>query len=99
MSDNRFKDVISAARERESQPQQPPAPAQRPQPMQQEPRRGRPPGGKRQNPDYEQVTAYIRKDTYRRVKIRLLEMDRQGEFSELVEVLLTRWLQGRQTQE
>lgn len=100
MSDNnRFKDVINAAREREIQPQQheqqpqqrPQAPAQ-PQP---EPRRGRPPGGKRNNPDYEQVTAYLKKDTYRRVKIRLLEMERQGEFSELVEVLLTRWLQGR----
>jgi hypothetical protein len=45
---------------------------------------------KRDDPEYSQALAYIRKDTKRRVKTALLEEDR--EFSELVEELLTNWL-------
>jgi hypothetical protein len=56
------------------------------------PRRGRPPG-KRSHPDFEQITAYIRKDTHHAVKIRLLQNGRQ-EFSELVEELLGQWLKS-----
>ena len=52
--------------------------------------RGRPPG-KRSHPDFEQITAYIRRDTHRAVKIALLKNGRQ-EFSELVEDLLRHWL-------
>lgn len=50
------------------------------------------PRGKRSNPDYEQVTAYIRRDTYTEVKIALLQQGEDREFSELVEQLLTEWL-------
>lgn len=49
--------------------------------------------GKRRNEEYRQVSAYIRKDTHRKVKMALLEEDR--EFSELVEHLLVRWLDSR----
>ncbi len=49
--------------------------------------------GKRSNDEYRQISAYIRKDTHRRVKIALLEQDR--EFSELVEELLGEWLELR----
>ena len=49
--------------------------------------------GKRSNTDYRQVSAYIRKDTHRRVKMALLEEDRQ--FSELVAELLESWLEER----
>lgn len=49
--------------------------------------------GKRSNADYRQVSAYIRKDTHRRVKMALLEEDR--EFSELVAELLENWLDER----
>lgn len=49
--------------------------------------------GKRSNDEYRQISAYIRKDTHRRVKIALLEEDR--EFSELVEELLSEWLELR----
>ncbi len=69
------------------------APASPPQPASTNTRRGRPPkpeGAKRTNPDFEQVTAYIRRQTYKRVKIQLIEEDR--EFSDLVEELLTIWL-------
>lgn len=50
------------------------------------------PKGKRSNPDYEQVTAYIKRETYRKTKIALLEQDEISDFSELVEELLTEWL-------
>lgn len=50
--------------------------------------------GKRSDPDFQQITAYIKKDTHRRVKIALLEEGEGREFSELVEVLLVEWLEG-----
>lgn len=57
-------------------------------------KRGRP-YGKRSNPDYVQTTAYIRGDTYKGVKIALLEEDQGREYSELVEDLLSKWLKSR----
>ena len=56
-----------------------------------EKKRGRP-AAKRSDPDFLQVTAYIRKETHRRTKIRLLEEGQGREFSELVEVMLEEWL-------
>jgi hypothetical protein len=58
------------------------------------PRRGRP-AGKRSDPDYEQVTAYIKKETHKDVKIGLLQEGQGREFSELVEDLLSGWLKAR----
>jgi hypothetical protein len=55
------------------------------------PRRGRP-NGKRSNAEFQQVTAYIRRDTYRQVSIKLLDRENKGEFSELIEELLQKWL-------
>ena len=49
--------------------------------------------GKRSNAEYRQVSAYIRKDTHRRVKMALIEEDQQ--FSELVGRLLEEWLDTR----
>jgi hypothetical protein len=51
------------------------------------------PSGKRRNAEYRQVSAYVRKETHRKVKMALLEDDR--EFSELVEELLGAWLASR----
>lgn len=67
----------------------PPAPPPRRPP-------GRPPG-KRTDPAYDQVTAYIRGETHRRVKVALIEAGDRQEFSELVEQLLTGWLGARGT--
>ena len=53
--------------------------------------RGRP-AGKRTDPDYAQVTAYIRKGTHHGVKLLLLQEGQGREFSELVEELLSSWL-------
>ncbi|PSB27551.1 KilA-N domain-containing protein [Chlorogloea sp. CCALA 695] len=57
-------------------------------------KRGRP-KGKRSHPDYEQVTAYIKKDTYQEIKISLLREGQKREFSELVQELLEDWLKSR----
>ena len=54
-------------------------------------KRGRPGGqGKRGNPDYAQVTAYIPKTLHNETKVNLIRQDNR-EFSELVEELLTGW--------
>jgi hypothetical protein len=50
------------------------------------------PAGKRSDPKYTQVTAYIQSQTYRDVKVALLLGGNGQEFSELIEDLLTEWL-------
>jgi hypothetical protein len=54
-------------------------------------KRGRPGGqGKRLNPDYSQVTAYIPTKLHAETKINLIRQGKR-EFSELVEELLLNW--------
>ena len=54
-------------------------------------KRGRPGGqGKRGNPDYSQVTAYIPKTLHDETKVNLIRQDNK-EFSQLVEELLSGW--------
>ena len=53
--------------------------------------RGRP-RGKRSDPEFEQITAYLSRQTYRDTKIALLQEGRRREFSQLVEELLQQWL-------
>lgn len=48
--------------------------------------------GKRSDPSFEQVTAYIRKETYRQTKLALLQADDKRDFSQLVEDLLSGYL-------
>ncbi len=62
-----------------------------PKPIEIKASRGRP-KGKRSNPLYEQVTAYIHKDTYRQTKVALLQADDERDFSQLVEDLLCAYL-------
>jgi hypothetical protein len=54
--------------------------------------RGRP-SGKRSDPAFEQVTAYIRRSTHNAVKIALLEEGQRRQFSELVEQLVSDWVE------
>ena len=49
------------------------------------------PRGKKSNPDYTQVTVYLRKRTHLAAKKNLLDEGR--EFSELVEDLVAQWIQ------
>lgn len=51
--------------------------------------RGRP-KGKKSDPDYTQIAPYIRLDTYRAMRHRLIDSDM--EISELIQELLDRWL-------
>ena len=56
---------------------------------------GRPATGKRSNPDYRQVSAWVRRDTYKRVTDRLYVREDRREFSDLVQALLEAWLKQR----
>jgi len=50
--------------------------------------------GKRSDPEYTQVSAYVGRETYRKVKIALV-MDGEKDFSDLVDELLRGWLAAR----
>ena len=52
--------------------------------------------GKRNDPDFKQVGAYIRKDTYLKIQRLLLEQPNKN-FSDLVEELLTNYLNNQLT--
>lgn len=83
---SKFKNILNAAKGREPEPE-----PEQPKSLAEPQKQGRP-RGKRSNPDYEQVTAYIRRSTYIEVKVALLQSGQGQEFSELVEVLLVEWL-------
>lgn len=54
---------------------------------------GRPKGGKRSNPDFQQVTALVPSELYTRVRTKLLDKKKTtGDFSDLVSKLLENWL-------
>ncbi|MDG3008471.1 hypothetical protein [Paludisphaera mucosa] len=57
-------------------------------------KRGRP-SGKRSDSEFNQVTAYIRKDTHIGVQMLLLKEGKVRDFSELVEDLLAKWVKSR----
>ena len=56
------------------------------------------PAGKRTNPDYGQVTAYIPKSLHEDVKIALIK-EGGKEFSTLVEELLSEWIRSKNLSE
>lgn len=73
---------------------QPAAPAS---PVEEAPRRGRKTPGKSSDPDYTPVTIYLRKTQYQRVQVRMIEMGRKREVSDLVGELLDAWLAAQHT--
>ena len=54
-----------------------------------------PPRGKKGHPEYNQVTIYLKKQTQNKAKIAMLQAQDERDFSELVEDLLTQWLEGK----
>ena len=56
-------------------------------------KRGRRKTGKRSDPDWELISAYMRKSTYRRVRRVLLDHEPKMDFSDLIEGLCTEWLE------
>jgi hypothetical protein len=57
--------------------------------------KGRPATGKKSNGEYCQTTISIRKETRKRVKQALLDAETGQDVSELVEALLTKWLESQ----
>lgn len=94
---SKFSKVLEAAKERGAGPEEKKRGASfstlRDSTAAQPAGRGRP-RGKRSDPNYEQTTAYIRKQTHLGVKIALLKEGKGREYSELVEDLLAEWLKS-----
>lgn len=88
---SKFAGVLKAAKGDEIPPE-----AESPRPTLLTASRGRP-KGKRSDPSYEQVTAYIRKDTYRQTKVALLQTNDERDFSQLVEDLLCAYLRTQKS--
>jgi hypothetical protein len=55
--------------------------------------KGRPPTGKRSNPEWDRYTVLLRKVTHKRASRRLQDLDTGQDLSELVDELLTEWLE------
>ncbi len=53
------------------------------------------PIGKRQNPDYQQISAYVRKDIYDEIRRELV--GKSKDFSDLLEEWMQHWLRGKNT--
>lgn len=87
---SKFASVLKAVNEREDLP----APEQAADVLKVS--RGRP-KGKRSDPSFEQVTAYIRKETYLQTKMSLLQDGGSTDFSELVEDLLCAYLRTQKS--
>jgi hypothetical protein len=51
--------------------------------------------GKSADPDYTQITAYIRRETHAAAKVALIQGGGGRDFSELLEELVAEWLKGR----
>jgi hypothetical protein len=51
------------------------------------------PVGKRQNPAYQQISAYVRRDLYERVRRELI--GKSDDFSDLLEAWMQQWLSNR----
>ncbi len=56
-------------------------------------RKARKKTGKRSNPDWELVSHYMRKSTYREVKRALLDQETKMDLSDLIEGLCREWLE------
>jgi hypothetical protein len=55
--------------------------------------KGRPPTGKRSDPAWNRYTVLMRKATHKRASRRLEDLDTGQDLSELVDQLLTEWLE------
>ncbi len=94
---SRFSSLLTAARDRETEEpssELPPDMVDANKDPNARPMRGRP-RAKRSDPNYVQVTAYIRAQTHQRAKIALLEEGKRREFSDLVEELLSEWIASK----
>lgn len=91
---SKFQGLFDATRARPETDQEPAAPAPQQEAAEREPPRSADrPRGKRSDPAYEQISAYVRKHTYRDVKVALLLHHGGQDVSDLIEELLSAWVQ------
>lgn len=91
---SKFSPLFTRTKATEASPEPAPLPSPAPIEAPAPARRGRP-SGKRSDPTFAQVTAYIPEDLRRNVKIALLQDGEGQEFSELVGDLLREWFNSR----
>lgn len=95
---NKFADLLDVADVARETPQERAVGAHLPEPtpaisdLPATRQRGRPATGKRSDPDFEQVTVYLRRQTHLEIKRALLGRADRLDFSDLVETLLQDWL-------
>ena len=96
---SKFQELFDETRPEDDEPPSesgpPPAPAAPALPIE-APQRARKAPGKSSDPDYTPVTIYVRKKTYQRVQVRMIELGRKREVSDLVNELLETWLSDQQ---
>lgn len=93
---SKFDQILDAAKGRTKTPAKKSSPKSKSASESDAPkRRGRPATGKRNDPEYDQTTAYVRKATYKAVRIALIEDGEEMDYSDLVERLLSKWLESR----
>ena len=95
---SKFSGILNRAKQRDTEtpseePNEPAPPSPAPVDPPPAKKRGRP-SGKRSDAEYVQTTAYIHKDTHRDIKIALLKLGSNQDFSELVDSLLAKWLKA-----
>ena len=90
MSGSKFSAVLAAAKGREASSAATVEDSDTPPPGLAPNRRPR--GGKRGSSEHGRWTAYVRRDTYQRVRIELLKEASTRDFSDLTQELLDRWL-------
>lgn len=92
---NRFGGIIDATRARQAeQPVEDDAPkeaAPAPQAKEVKAVHDKPRNGKSSNPDYRQVSAYIRRTTHTAAHKKLLDEGQQRDLSDVIEELLNQW--------
>lgn len=102
MSASRFSGILNQAKGRKPEPVEvlpelaPPIAS--PSPALLDPPAPRGPGrprGKRSDPTFDQVSAYLPHALYHQVRLELMKDDKGQEFSELVHELLADWLKRR----
>ena len=91
MFDDALKNAKKASSSRQSKNESPKTQDQTVQKVEEVQPKKRKSSGKRTDPDFKQVGAYIRKDTYLQIQRLLLEQP-DKDFSDLVEELLTDYL-------
>lgn len=88
MAENKYLKAMEQAKAHIKTPTEASGEAETPQPK--ATRTGRPPG-KRSNPDWEQTTLFVRKETKRAAMRRLMDDGSGQDLSEVIEQLLAGW--------